>query len=63
MKIYMKYKEKVYANICWKKTRVVKKLFMTRKMWKTLYEYFKRMNMELCGFYENIRSETAISDF
>ena len=39
------------------------KRFMTRKMWKTLYEFFKRMNIGLCEFYQNIRYETAISDF
>ena len=30
---------------------------------KNSSECFEQMNMELCEFYQNIRLETAISDF
>ena len=30
---------------------------------KNLLEYFERMNMRLCEFYQNISYDTAISDF
>ena len=52
--------EKVYANKFQLET--TKKWFMTRKM-KNPLQIFQRINMGLCEFYQNLRYETAISDF